>query len=301
MDLYRNDYLDAVEASADDPDEESDDEQKTHPGDEMSNWWFGQKKHKKHTKHNRNHHRHKHHKYRFWKKYDDKLHQDDNHSNLAGDPNDFNDIKNRILPNQQEDINAFIRNVNSAPQRFDFDVDAFVASNKRMADAASDASIASTEVASERSFYQFRPESIWASDKIQPMTLSKNPIEKRSRRDILTQHLKAIANKIHLYPSIENDPFRWTYQPQSDVFIDRKQVKSIGNTGDKDDNNFIDNFYLLNDGKPPAEPMPRKSAALADLDLDLELDRKFRDLNTSKNSAFYSAELEGNFNKQRIP
>lgn len=292
--------MDTIDWSADYPDSD-DGEQILHPDDDTANWWFGRKKHKKHKKH-----RKKHHKYRFWKKHRSDLKPDDtsSQSQHSGDLIDFNDIKNRIPQNQQEDINTFIRNVNSAPQRFDFDVDAFVAKNRIDNKAAKVAAIVSKEVVPERSFYQFRPDTNWA-DQTQSISLSKlsNPSEKRSRRDILTQHLKAIANKIHLYPAMKNDPFGWTYLPQSLVSMDKKQrVNPTGNSGDEEDNTFIDHFYLLNDGKAPADPFPKKkSAALADLALDLDLDRKFRDLKTFKNSAFYSAEQDANFNQHKLP
>lgn len=305
--LYHNDYLDSADSPADYPEDEDYGERGgSHVGDETSNWWlFGRKKHKKHhRKHNRRH------KYRFWKKRHDKIHPDDKPAGLSsgGDPNDFNDIKNRIRPNQQEDIDKFIRNVNSGPQVFDFDVDAFVANNRKRV-AESDgvaAAVVPRGIPPERSFYQFRPESALVdktNDRISLPNRSANPsIEIRARRDILTQHLKAIANKIHLYPATADDPFRWTYLPNI-VAPPNKRVQSNGNSGDEEDNHFIDNYYLLNDGNKPADPMPKhKSAsALADLDMDLELERKFRDLNTSKDSAFYSAEVADDFAKQKQP
>lgn len=290
--FYHNDYLDSSDGSHQSQEDDYDYGEQAHPRDETANWFgFGRRKHRKHKKH----HRRKHHKYRFWKKHHDGLRQDDvQQPQISGDSNDFNDIKNRIQPNQQEDIANFIRNVNAVPQQFDFDVDAFVANN-RLTDAAAEASSsAAKESVPERAFYEFRPESRVADPSVALSNLSPNAA-KRGRRDILTQHLKAIANKIHLYPSSQNDPFRWTYS--ASLMTDKKHVKSA----EDEDNRFIDNFYLLNDGKPAAPPMypvkSKQSEALADLDLDIELDRKFRALN----SALYSPEAALFSNKQQLP
>lgn len=289
--VYHNDYLDS---SAHDRDphwsnyDDDDDDDEASPGarrldndDESANLFgfFHRKKHKKHKQH-------KHRKHWFWKKrHTNVVNPKENKPDVVTMPYvednfaDFSDIEDRLHPDQQKDIAKFIHNVNSEPERFDFDVDAFVA-NYRTADSPSKLQL---EVVTDKSFYAFDDESSGAHN--------GPSVKRRDRRDILTQHLKAIANKIHLYPNVKDDLFEWSLPS----LVAKKSVEPLdnpsGNTGDAEDNRYIDHFYLLNDGSKTASgPMPPRTSIMSQLNMDLELDRRFRDLNAAKDEMYYSVE-----------
>lgn len=229
---------------------------------------------------------------------------------------DFNDIKFRIHPNQEEDIVKFINNLHSPPEVFNFDIDSFVA-KRPVAQGLNNA-----ETATEKAYFDFVLP-------VAPVLLGSEPIyqnlknsqinniaefknNKQFKRDILTQRLKSIANKISLFPptfdvNLENQMLVEETTSKMDTLKENLEATNynqydnyaFSHSIDPQADEFVDKFYLLNDGekyvdKPLKNEKSSKSIStkssdsLDDLDIDLDLDRKFRNLNYSKNTLFYA-------------
>lgn len=218
------------------------------------------------------------------------------------DFSEFNDIKFRIQPNQEEDIVKFINNVNSVPQTFNFDVDSFIAKRKMEP--------VKSEVSTEKTYYEFIPLSDDMAQRNGDLenvdNVDVNTVEdkKKFKRDILTQHLKSIANKISLFPSarsafdLDNEMMaEKTPSNYADLYSNNINQYDVENSFDPQADEFVDKFYLLNDGEKYENVPLQKGISnklTNDLDIDLDLDRKFRNLNYSKNNLFYS-DIANNF------
>lgn len=66
-----------------------------------------------------------------------------------------------------------------------------------------------------------------------------------------------------------------------EIHSKRQSFPKIDDNSQSTSEDFIDNYYLLNDGKTKIETTPPKKTSLIDpvsIDIDLELDKKFRDL-----------------------
>lgn len=197
--------------------------------------------------------------------------------------NDFDNIKFHVTPEQEEDINSFMKGSNSPPERFQFDVDKFIA-KKSTFDKHSVLS-AEEDPTSGKQFYEFEYPAVQPDENI-------DPIKKTSKRDVMTQRLKAIANKIHS-SSFEEVKLnqRDTEFPYNDE--DENSSNEVSTSTQKIDNSydFVDKFYLLNDGNTKLEENEVKNAPLIDpldINIDLELNEKFKELKLENDKSFYS-------------
>ena len=315
---YYNDYLDST------PNNETEYTDPNILDDGMDAEFFWRHKHHRHHHGRRKHKKKKKRRKGFsWLRHkifaaNDEHTDMDNNAEIEKRPekasfSDFNDIKFLIEPNQQEDIVKFIKNVNTAPQAFNFDVDEYILN--RPAAAISNAE----EDVTEKAFYQFLPETVaeeGGSNTVEKDALNYEPASTRTqrvdanrqyKRDLLTQRLKSITNKINMFKPLDEGP----RHKKENTFISTGYEDHLNLWKPKvektdDDDSLINNFYLLNDGsssifgndekisvdkKPAARVFEETKSGSSDLDIDLDLDKKFRDLNMSKNELFYSAEL----------
>lgn len=264
MKLYHNDYLDA--------DAEDDFESNN---DEESEFFSGRHKHKKNQRKGR--------KRKKWYQFGRKhrpysniadvspldSHQE-SQANSNADLSDFNDIKFRIHPSQEQDIVKFIKNVNEAPKIFDFNVDDYVA--QRALEETEP-----IEPVTEKSFYEFNPSSNIGMPVLQTgldsLTDTETNVEKRkNKRDILTQRLKGIANKMVMFPN------------ESSYYA----AKSNNNENESkifEDKSLIENY---DEQQLEDENLSNVSKNLnADLDIDMNLEKEFRDFDSIINNHFY--------------
>lgn len=79
-----------------------------------------------------------------------------------------------------------------------------------------------------------------------------------------------------------------------DVHLKRQNLPNADDKPQSSSEDFIDNYYLLNDGKTKLETSPSTTKKLnlidpVSIDIDLDLDKKFRDLkiNPSTNSSTF--------------
>lgn len=268
MKLYHNDYLDA---NADDEDFEPN-------NDEESELFSRRHKHKKNRRKGKKRKKW----YNFGRKQrpynnlaDDSLmdnHQESQAKDNA-DLSDFNDIKFRIHPSQEQDIVKFIKNVNEAPQMFDFNVDDYIA--QKALDE-----ISPTEVDTEKAFYEFIPSSNIGSPLLlqtgsDSLSNTESKFEKpKSKRDILTQRLKGIANKMVMFPNASGyyaTKSKSNDESGSQIFEDKSLIENYDEQQFEDENLSNGNNNNLN----------------SDLDIDMNLEKEFRDFDSLSNNHFY--------------
>lgn len=195
--------------------------------------------------------------------------------------NDFDNIKFHVTPEQEEDINSFMKGSNSPPERFQFDVDKFIAKKSTF----DKHSLLSTEEEpnSQKQFYEFEYPAV------QPDEIDS--AKKTSKRDVMTQRLKAIANKIN------SNSFEEIKLKQRDTELpydddDENSSNDVISTSTQkidESYDFVDKFYLLNDGNTKLEEKEVKNVPLIDpldVNIDLELNEKFKELKLDK--SFYS-------------
>lgn len=198
--------------------------------------------------------------------------------------NDFDNIKFHVTPEQEEDINSFMKGSNSPPERFQFDVDKFIA-KKSTFDKHSLLS-SEEEPSSQKRFYEFEYPAVQPEENI-------DPVKKTSKRDVMTQRLKAIANKIYSnsFEEVKLNQ-RDTELPYNDE--DENSSNEIVSTSTQkidDSYDFVDKFYLLNDGNSKLEENEMKNVPLIDpldVNIDLELNEKFKELKLENDKSFYS-------------
>lgn len=190
--------------------------------------------------------------------------------------NDFDNIKFHVTPEQEEDINSFMKTSNSPPERFQFDVDKFIA-KKSSFDKHS--LLSDDDVpTSQKSFYEFEVPAIL------------DEVKKTSKRDVMTQRLKAIANKIY------SNSFEGITLNQRDTDREVETPNEVVSTSTQkidDSYDFVDKFYLLNDGNTRLDENEIKSSNAPlidplDINIDLELNEKFKELKLDNDKNFYS-------------
>lgn len=262
--LYHNDYLDASNEDDIEPN-----------NDEESEFFSRSHKHKKNRRKGRKRKKwyqfgRKHRPYNSLADDSDLNSHQESQANSNTDLSDFNDIKFRIHPSQEQDIVKFIKNVNESPKTFDFNVDDYVA-QKALDDTAQ------IETETEKTFYQFIPLSNIGSPVLQmgsdSLSDTETNAEKReNKRDILTQRLKGIANKMVMFPN-ESDYIvakSGNEENGSQIFKDKSLIEDYDGQ-QIDDGNLTNGSNNLN----------------TDLDIDMNLEKEFRDFDSITNSNFY--------------
>lgn len=266
MKLYHNDYLDAN-------DDEDDFEPKN---DDESEFFSGRHKHKKNRRKGR--------KRKKWYQFRRKHRQNNNLAGVSSldnrqeslansntDLSDFNDIKFRIHPSQEQDIVKFIKNVNEAPKMFDFNVDDYVAQRALKETEP-------IEVVTEKAFYEFiPPSSNIGSPVLQTGSHSLSDTEtnvgkRKTKRDILTQRLKGIANKMVMFP-IEpgyNAAKSGNDENGNQIFEDKSLIENYEDQQFEDEN--------ISNGSNDLN---------TDLDIDMNLEKEFRDFDSITNNHYY--------------
>lgn len=187
----------------------------------------------------------------------------------------YEDIQSGISPNQEADITRFLQNINSPPKMFNFDIDSYLAKNPNTDNDRTKTNNLNA-IHEPKAFFQF-------GDNNSPL-LSQNgdaelsasnmekvddikPMTKIDKRDLMKQRLEAIYNKIKMF-----QPIHMPIEMEREIHQNEKNRNEIiHDLSTMKDNRLLDkNVDLL------------KSAELIntrDLDIDLDLDKKFRDFN----------------------
>lgn len=323
--MYYNDYLDIDEKYDDD-----DDNDNILDSDNVSNFFWKGKKNRKNNKLKRKKSRNRPFKHNPYNQIHTDKSTDNSDENLNLNPNiksslkepeefsDIMDLKLRLDTKQEEDIDNFLKNINSPPQYFNFDIDKFI---KTKSNFMMNPII---KTAPPKTFFEFlntvpdNKNELELLNKINTEEIIhdnyniKNDKNNKyiNRRDIITQKLKTISNKIKnsipFYSPIDNmnennialknREFNIESQLEkneynNDLNIDSNGVYNTVNTNqfpitnndNELQNDFIDKFYLLNDGNIKIETPINNSTLISeinniDLNIDLDLKEKFKDL-----------------------
>lgn len=201
--------------------------------------------------------------------------------------NDFDNIKFHVTPEQEEDINSFMKGSNSPPERFQFDLDKFIAKKSTF---DKNSLLDEGEPTSQKSFYEFEYPAVPDEN-----TISIDPVKKTTKRDVMTQRLKAIANKIfsNSFEEIKLNQRDAELPYDNEDENTSNEVLSTSTQKIDDSYDFVDNFYLLNDGNTRLEENEVKNSKVPlidplDVNIDLELNEKFKELKLENDKSFYS-------------
>lgn len=194
-----------------------------------------------------------------------------------------------VSPEQEDDINKFIKNLEEPPQVFRFDVDQFMKTNLTenfITTAAGNDERSTTE----RIFFEFPttppPGCGHRSDQLivfdDKKYIETKPPNNR-KRDVLTQRIKAISNMMKMN-TILDEPAANRPQQRSDRMVNQKETNQ--------DTDFIDNYYLLNDGTLKFNENVKSDPQIdpVSINIDLDLNNKFRDLKLETDQNFYAEE-----------
>lgn len=170
---------------------------------------------------------------------------------------DFTEIQLKLTPEQEMDIHKFEEDLNAPPQPFHFDLDRFI---------------------KEKSLE--RP--------VVPMHVDEATTKKyfefdKEKRDLHSK-FEAYRNLVRGNKEIYSPNLAYNYN--ADYAKNYRKQLQTGLKNEKDEN-FIDNYYLLNDGNAPPSSSRNtghdpKTPNLLDLDIDLRLNREFEDLEYEK-------------------
>lgn len=183
---------------------------------------------------------------------------------------DYKSLKSLITPEQDGDLNQFMQNLNSPPQQFTFDVEHYVRPTKTFS-----FQLPSIEETKPREYFKFNEQKNDYVQKQPGQYFQFNDVSKQTKRDILTQRIKAISTKM-------KKDLLLNFQPPTklDNTIQSKRHSSDDKI-QKSSDDFVDHYYLLNDGKTNLNNIKHENAKIIDpvsIDIDLDLDKKFRDL-----------------------
>lgn len=182
---------------------------------------------------------------------------------------DFSEIQLKLTPEQEMDIQKFEADLNASPEPFHFDVDKFI-QEKSLERPVTPSYI---DEATTKKYFEFAK------------TLNKRDLHTKfeAYRNLVRGN-KETYSPILAYNY--NDDYAKTY---------RKQLLGNSKKDETKDENFIDKYYLLNDGhtEDVQESLPSsfsntnqgqgsRTPNLLDLDIDLRLNKEFEDLEYEK-------------------
>ncbi|XP_055837121.1 uncharacterized protein LOC129905618 [Episyrphus balteatus] len=229
---------------------------------------------------------------------------------------ELKDIQFRVNNDDEEAISSFISSLNAPPEVFSFDVDKYLKTAKEnMEPKAPEFEYKSPEA---RTYYEFLESPSVENERLPlietaPEDIQVEPgVEKRSRnspmkRDLLRQYIKGVSSALnHNFDDIycENCNKNSEVKPQrssnsdtdlqirTDNLIDRFSTNLDAMDSIKSNENYddsINNYFLLNDGSDQAIDQPKQNQEIVpndyspqSLEIDLDLDKKFRDLNIGR-------------------
>ncbi|CAD7077227.1 unnamed protein product [Hermetia illucens] len=230
---------------------------------------------------------------------------------------ELNDIKFRVNSDQEEAIEKFIEGLNAPPEIFNFDVERFIKSKSSFEPIHLEQPpqktfyefIASPNIENERVPY-IAPDTLDRQSQAETSG-EASPKESRNvhtKRDILRQYIKGISEHLqdaYAAPPPAEEKTTSKLSRSNCAPINRDQVLISNYANDLDVLNygrfepiqrdsgvddFVDKFYLLNDGsfsiygadKPPVKSNERNRIDPVNVDIDLDLDKKFKELSIAR-------------------
>ncbi|XP_055919380.1 uncharacterized protein LOC129951312 [Eupeodes corollae] len=204
---------------------------------------------------------------------------------------ELKDIQFRVNDDEEQAISTFISNLNSPPEVFSFDVDKFLRSAEQNMEPK--APVFDFQSPPEtRTYYEFQESPSVENEKlplIEPLSDDENGasnVNKRSRtspekRDLLRQYIKGVSSAI-------NHNFDDGFKMQRSTNYDSDAIDSI-KPNEKEDSFIDSNYFVLNEGIDHAFDVPKQDLDVVptdyssqSLEIDLDLAKKFRDLNIGK-------------------
>ena len=190
--------------------------------------------------------------------------------------NDLDGFKSRINPGQQVEIMNFLKQLNQGPKPFSFDTESFFKSQIDKLDHSKDKQIndeSNTSNSIGRKYFEFEAEE--KKEEHQPVEVVKRNTEPDNNWEELKNIAKIKSKLIYDYKNYHSDISQFLHDYKKPE-VSKPEV------------NMVDNYFLLNDGKTKLEDFMKKPERvdskmnLFDLNLDLQLDKEFQDLEYEK-------------------
>ena len=188
--------------------------------------------------------------------------------------NDLDGFKSRINPGQQVEILNFLKQLNQGPKPFSFDTESFLKLQTDKLEHSTDQQQSNDEINPSNSiakkYFEFEDE-----EKKEGKEPAK--VVKRNNEPI-DNNWEDLKNIAKIKSRLVND-YKNYHSDISQFLHDFKKPEAP-----KHELNMVDNFFLLNDGKTKLEDFMNKPIRvdskmnLFDLNLDLQLDKEFQDL-----------------------
>lgn len=207
--------------------------------------------------------------------------------------NSYADIKSAISPNQEEDITRFIQNINTPPKMFNFDVDSYLVNNPTI-DGNNGKTMPATVESLPRVFYQFADDALplgtsLNSDDASPSNLKRSNELPKVKRDLMTQRLDNVYNKIKMFrPLRVSIDLERNEDMEKRSSLNEKPSDGLKMHADENDNLVAEKSLAdCQNAMQSAEPLINTK----DLDIDLDLEKKFRDFNWLRKEPLNSENL----------
>ncbi|CAO1428336.1 unnamed protein product [Diamesa tonsa] len=204
------------------------------------------------------------------------VHEEEMVNEGEGLQNDLDGFKSRINPGQQVEIMNFLKQLNQGPKPFSFDTESFFQSQIDKLDHSKNKQTnedTNTSNSIGRKYFEFEAEE--KKDGNKPVDVVKRNSESDNNWEELKNIAKIKSKLIYDYKNYHSDISQFLH--------DYKKPEVS-----KHEINMVDNYFLLNDGKTKLEDFMKKPERvdskmnLFDLNLDLQLDKEFQDLEYEK-------------------
>lgn len=207
---------------------------------------------------------------------EENIHEEEIVDEGQGLQNDLDGFKSRINPGQQVEIMNFLKQLNQGPKPFSFDTESFFKSQIDKLDHSRDKQNneeANTSNSIGRKYFEFEAEE--KKEEHKPVEVVKRNTGPNNNWEELQNIAKIKSKLISDYKNYHSDISQFLHDYKKPV-VSKPEI------------NMVDNYFLLNDGKTKLEDFIKKPERvdskmnLFDLNLDLQLDKEFQDLEYEK-------------------
>lgn len=207
---------------------------------------------------------------------EEKLHEEQLVDEGQGLQNDLDGFKSRINPGQQVEIMNFLKQLNQGPKQFSFDTESFFKSQIDKLDQSKDQQPNEDMNQSNsigKKYFEFEVE-----DKKE----GPEPVQVVKRNTAPNNNWEELKNIAKIKSKLISD--YKNYHSDISQFLNDYKKPEVP----KSEMNMVDNYFLLNDGKTNLDDFMKKPVRvdskmnLFDLNLDLQLDKEFQDLEYEK-------------------
>lgn len=192
--------------------------------------------------------------------------------------NDLQGIQSNIDPAKQMDIESFLSQLNQQPRQFQFDIEPLLKSKLQEIEAQSvEGQLKkSDEYLDPKKFFEFEINEEAGNSVVKPIKRSINWWGKENAREVEKLKNNFVSE------------FKDNYQNIYKNSIDPAKFKNYLQTDEKKLNDFVDHYYLLNDGVTDLKDLVKPSEEASkinmyDLNIDLKLNKEFEDLEYERN------------------